>query len=203
MGGLTLDGIVKRYGSAEVVRDVSLQVHDGELLVLLGPSGCGKTTILRIIAGLERCDAGAVTIDGRDVTRAAPSARDVAMVFQSHALFPHLTVRGNLGFGLAARKRPGHEIAARVESVAGSLGIAPLLERKPSQLSGGERQRVALGRAMVREPAIFLMDEPLSSLDAQLRAQMRAEIARLQASLGTTTLYVTHDQVEALGLGHR
>jgi ABC-type sugar transport system ATPase subunit len=185
------------------VHDLTLEVADGELIVLVGPSGCGKSTTLRVIAGLEDADAGSVSIGGRDVTRLAPAERDVAMVFQSYALFPHMSVYDNLAFGLAARKTPADEARAQVTTVAEVLGLAGLLERRPRQLSGGERQRVALGRAMVRSPAVFLMDEPLSNLDAQLRVATRGEIVRLQASLGTTTVYVTHDQNEALSIGHR
>jgi ABC-type sugar transport system ATPase subunit len=203
MPDLRLKGITKSYGEVGAVRDLTLAVADGELLVLVGPSGCGKSTTLRVIAGLEDADAGSISIGERDVTGLAPAERDVAMVFQSYALFPHMSVYDNLAFGLAARKTPADEARAQVTKVAEVLGLAGLLERRPRQLSGGERQRVALGRAMVRDPAVFLMDEPLSNLDAQLRVATRGEIVRLQAALGTTTVYVTHDQNEALSIGHR
>ncbi|MGH2830341.1 MAG: ABC transporter ATP-binding protein, partial [Actinomycetota bacterium] len=203
MAGVGLRGVAKRYGEHVAVAGLDLQIADGELMVLVGPSGCGKTTTLRLIAGLERVDAGAIHIGERDVTAEPPERRDVAMVFQSYALYPHLSVYENLAFGLRARRRPDEEVRERVERAAQALGIEQVLDRKPRALSGGERQRVALGRAIVREPAAFLMDEPLSNLDARLRVATRAEIQRLQASLGTTTIYVTHDQVEALSLGHR
>ncbi len=203
MASVSLRDVVKRYGEHAAVRDLTLEVPDGELLVLVGPSGCGKTTSLRMIAGLEDPDDGRIQIGDRDVTSLPPDERDVAMVFQSYALFPHMTVFENLAFGLRARKRPDAEVRAMVAEAAATLGLDALLERKPRQLSGGERQRVALGRAIVRHPAVFLMDEPLSNLDARLRVQTRAEIQRLQARLGATMIYVTHDQTEALGLGHR
>ncbi|HEX9712492.1 MAG TPA: ABC transporter ATP-binding protein [Actinomycetota bacterium] len=203
MAELTLHDVVKSYGEVPALRGITLEVGDGELLVLVGPSGSGKSTALRTIAGLERVDGGTISIDGRDVTRLAASARDVAMVFQSYALFPHLNVRENLTFGPRARREEPGPTGERVVTVAEALGLGALLERKPRQLSGGERQRVALARAMVRQPAVFLMDEPLSNLDAQLRVATRAEIVRLQERLGTTTVYVTHDQVEALSMGHR
>lgn len=203
MAGLELRGVSKRFGDHVAVSDVTLDIEDGELLVLLGPSGCGKSTTLRLIAGLEQADRGSIAIGGRDVTALPAAQRDVAMVFQSYALFPHMTVRENLAFGLAARRTPKDQIARAVADVAGTLGLAALLERKPRHLSGGERQRVALGRAMIRRPSVFLMDEPLSNLDAQLRVATRAEIQRLQARLGVTTVYVTHDQTEAMSLGHR
>jgi multiple sugar transport system ATP-binding protein len=201
--GLKLQGVSKRHGAAFALRDVSLEVRDGELLVLVGPSGSGKSTLLRLVAGLLPLDGGEVFIQGRPVSRVPAAERDVAMVFQSYALFPHLTVEENLGFGLEARGTKEAEARRRITEVAETLGLAPMLKRLPRQLSGGERQRVALGRAMVRQPKLFLMDEPLSNLDAQLRGHTRAEIIRLQARLGTTTVYVTHDQVEALGMGHR
>jgi len=203
MANLALRDVSKSYGEHPAVRGLTLDVADGELLVLLGPSGCGKSTTLRLIAGLESADQGSIAIGGRDVTAAAAAERDVAMVFQSYALFPHMSVEENLAFGLAARRTPAAQIAAAVSDVAETLGLTPLLARKPRQLSGGERQRVALGRAMVRRPSVFLMDEPLSNLDAQLRVATRAEIQRLQARLATTTVYVTHDQNEALSIGHR
>src|SRR5919106_2076566 len=203
MARLSLRGVTKSYGSAPAVSDLTLDVEDGELVVLVGPSGCGKTTTLRMIAGLEEVDEGEILIDDRPITTAAPSERDVAMVFQSYALFPHMTVFDNLAFGPAARRRPAEEIKRTVGEVATALRLNTLLDRRPRQLSGGERQRVALGRALVRRPAVFLMDEPLSNLDAQLRVQTRAEIARFQAYFNATVVYVTHDQVEALSLGHR
>jgi multiple sugar transport system ATP-binding protein len=180
-----------------------LQIDDGELMVLVGPSGSGKTTALRMLAGLEEVDAGAVYIGDRDVSDDAPKSRDVAMVFQNYALYPYLTVADNIAFPLRAAKVPRGQRETRVRDVAEMLELTPFLERKPGQLSGGQRQRVAMGRAIVRQPQVYLMDEPLSNLDAQLRVQMRADIAALQARLGTTTVYVTHDQAEAMTLGHR
>ncbi len=203
MSTLALRGVTHAYDGHPVVRDLDLDVADGELFVLVGPSGSGKSTILRVVAGLEAPQDGRIVLGERDVTALPPDRRNVGMVFQSYALFPHLRVRENVGFGLAARRRPAEEIERRVREAAAALGIEGLLDRLPRQLSGGERQRVALARALVREPDVLLMDEPLSNLDAQLRAQTRAEIVRLQARVGTTTVYVTHDQVEALGMGHR
>jgi len=203
MPSLRLDRVSKSFGATAALRELSLEVGDGELLALVGPSGSGKSTTLRVIAGLESHDAGRILVGDRDVTVVPPNDRDVAMVFQSYALFPHMSVHDNLAFGLATRRRPAEEIRERVSTVAAALGIGALLDRRPRELSGGERQRVALGRAMVRRPAIFLMDEPLSNLDAQLRVATRGEIVRLQAGLGTTTIYVTHDQSEALSIGHR
>ena len=185
------------------VDDVSLEVADGEFMVLVGPSGCGKSTLLRMIAGLERVTLGRVWIGDDDVTTLEPPDRDIAMVFQSYALYPHKTVRENLAFGLRRRKVPKDEIAERVDRMAAMLGLGELMERKPAALSGGQRQRVAMGRALVREPRAFLMDEPLSNLDAKLRTSMRGELARLHERLPTTTVYVTHDQVEAMTLGQR
>ena len=182
---------------------LNLNIADGEFMVLVGPSGSGKTTALRMLAGLEEVDAGAVFIGDRDVSDVAPKERDVAMVFQNYALYPYLTVAANIGFPLRIAKVRKKEREARVKEVAKMLGLSEFLERKPSQLSGGQRQRVAMGRAIVRVPSVFLMDEPLSNLDAKLRVQMRADIAALQADLGTTTVYVTHDQAEAMTLGHR
>src|SRR5437870_1077116 len=182
---------------------LDLVIEDGEFMVLVGPSGSGKTTALRMLAGLEEVDAGAVRIGGRDVTDLAPKDRDVAMVFQSYALYPYLTVAANIGFPLRVARVKKAEIEERVRHVATMLGLSELLHRKPSQLSGGQRQRVAMGRAIVRRPSVFLMDEPLSNLDAKLRVQMRADIASLQSELGVTTVYVTHDQAEAMTLGHR
>jgi ABC-type sugar transport system ATPase subunit len=201
---IRLEGVAKTYpGGHAAVRGVDLAVGDGEFLVLVGPSGCGKSTILRLVAGLETPTAGRIWIGDRDVTPLPPQQRDVAMVFQSYALYPHKTVRDNLAFPLRMRHAPPEEIARRVAATAGLLGLEPLLERRPRQLSGGQRQRVALGRAMVREPQAFLLDEPLSNLDAQLRVQTRAELARMQRRLTATMLYVTHDQEEAMTLGDR
>jgi multiple sugar transport system ATP-binding protein len=204
VAGITLDGVSKTFaGGVQAVDNVSLEIGDGEFMVLVGPSGCGKTTILRMVAGLEEVSDGEITIGDRVVTDLAPKDRDIAMVFQNYALYPHMTVEQNLGFGLKLRKTPKAEIKRRVDDVARILGLDPLLKRKPAALSGGQRQRVAMGRAMVREPRAFLMDEPLSNLDAKLRVQMRAELARLRDRLKTTTVYVTHDQVEAMTLGDR
>ena len=185
------------------VADFSLAINDGELLVLVGPSGCGKSTALRILAGLEIPTSGEVRIDGRNVVEVEPRDRDIAMVFQTYALYPHMTVAENIGFGLGLHHVPKDEITRRVIEAAELLGLVDELHRRPGQLSGGQRQRVAMGRAIVREPKVFLMDEPLSNLDAKLRVHMRSEIGRLQNRLGTTTLYVTHDQVEAMTMGDR
>ena len=198
-----LIGISKSFGGTTVIDNVSLSVEPGELVVFVGPSGCGKSTLLRLIAGLEVPTAGSVHISGRDVTHVHPSKRGVAMVFQSYALYPHMTVAENMAFGLKIRGMPKDEIRARVQKVAETLQLQDLLERKPRALSGGQRQRVAIGRAIVREPDVFLFDEPLSNLDAALRGQMRVEIARLHARLGATMIYVTHDQVEAMTLASR
>jgi len=203
MSGVTFSEVSKRYGDVSVIEHLNLDVNDGELMVLVGPSGCGKSTALRMIAGLEDVTAGTISIGGRVVNNLAPKDRDIAMVFQSYALYPHMTVRENLEFGLRMRKVPAPERAKRVASAAEILGMSHLLERKPKDLSGGQRQRVAVGRAIVRQPAVFLFDEPLSNLDAKLRVQTRAEITKLQATLGTTSVYVTHDQVEAMTMGHR
>ncbi len=203
MPSVTFDRVTKKFGEATIVEEFSLDVADGELLVLVGGSGSGKSTILRMVAGLESVTSGSIRIDGRDITHLAPRERDVAMVFQDYALYPHLSVRDNLSLGLKLRKVPKEEIARRVAWAAGILSIEPLLDRKPKELSGGQRQRVAMGRAMVREPLVFLFDEPLSNLDAGLRGQMRIEIGALQRRLKTTTIYVTHDQVEAMTLGDR
>lgn len=200
---LFLDRISKRFGGALALEDVSLDIRDGEFLVLLGPSGCGKSTLLRIIAGLLTPSNGRVLAADRDITALPPRDRDVAMVFQSYALYPHLTVRRNLGFGLRVKHRPRTEIDSAVTQVAERLALTELLERRPKELSGGQRQRVALGRAMVRDPSVFLMDEPLSNLDAQLRTATRIELAELHRSLGTTFVYVTHDQVEAMTMATR
>ena len=203
MPSVALQAARKRFGDVEALADVDVEAADGELLVVVGPSGCGKSTLLRAVAGLELLDDGRVVIGERDVTRARPAARNVSMVFQSYALFPHLTAEENIGFGLAVREVPKAEARARVAEAAELVGCAHLLDRRPAHLSGGERQRVALARALVREPDAFLLDEPLSNLDAGLRAEMRAELKRLHARVGATMLYVTHDQVEALTLGDR
>ena len=202
--GIRIERVSKVYdGEVLAVDDLTLDVADGEFMVLVGPSGCGKSTLLRAIAGLEEVTRGTIRIGDRDVTSVDPSERDIAMVFQNYALYPHMTVRQNLAFGLRQRRTPKPEIARRVEEVAAMLGLAELLARKPSALSGGQKQRVAMGRALVREPQAFLMDEPLSNLDAKLRTSMRGELARLHDRLGVTTVYVTHDQVEAMTLGQR
>jgi multiple sugar transport system ATP-binding protein len=202
--GIRLEGVTKVYpGGPRAVDDIDLEIRDGEFMVLVGPSGCGKSTLLRMIAGLEDVTSGAILIDGKDVTDFHPRERDIAMVFQNYALYPHMTVRDNLDFGLKVSRVAKTERQRRVNDVARTLGLASLLDRKPRALSGGQRQRVAMGRAMVREPVAFLMDEPLSNLDAKLRVSMRAELARLHERLRTTTVYVTHDQIEAMTLGQR
>jgi multiple sugar transport system ATP-binding protein len=198
-----LSKVMKRYGDVLAVQDFNLTTTEGEFVVLVGPSGCGKTTTMRMIAGLETVTGGEIKIGGKNVVGMIPRERDVAMVFQNYALFPHMNVFGNMSFGLRLRKFPPERVAERVHSAAKILGIEHLLDRKPKELSGGERQRVALGRAIVREPKVFLMDEPLSNIDAKLRVEMRAEIIKLQRRLGVTTFYVTHDQVEALSMGDR
>src|SRR2546423_1153686 len=203
MATVTLDGVRKSFADREVVHGVSCEVGDGELVVVVGPSGCGKSTLLRMVAGLETVSAGTVAIDGRIVNGIEPKDRDIAMVFQNYALYPHMSVYANMAYGLRMRRLARAEIKARVERAAAILQIEGLLERKPRQLSGGQRQRVAMGRAIVRDPKVFLFDEPLSNLDAQLRVQMRVEIKRLQQELATTSLYVTHDQVEAMTLADR
>ena len=203
MATVTFDHVTKKYGDVTAVDDLNLEIQDGEFMVLVGPSGCGKTTSLRMIAGLEEITAGTLRIGDRVVNDVAPKDRDIAMVFQSYALYPHMTVYDNLAFGLKLRKVPKADIDKRVQEAAGILDLGKLLARKPKELSGGQRQRVALGRAIVREPAVFLMDEPLSNLDAKLRVQTRAEIARLHQRLKTTIVYVTHDQVEAMTMGTR
>jgi multiple sugar transport system ATP-binding protein len=203
MAPITFEHVTKRFEETTAVNDLNIEVADGEFLVLVGPSGCGKTTALRMLAGLEDITGGRILIGDRVVNNVAPGARDVAMVFQSYALYPHMTVYDNLAFGLRNYKVPKREIDRRVREAAGVLEMGDLLKRKPKQLSGGQRQRVALGRAIVREPKAFLMDEPLSNLDAALRVQTRAQILRLQERLGTTTIYVTHDQIEAMTMGDR
>ncbi len=204
MAGIRLDGATKVYPNGVKALDaVTLDIHDGEFMVLVGPSGCGKSTLLRMIAGLEEVTEGSIVIGDRDVTQLRPRDRDIAMVFQNYALYPTMTVEENLGFGLKLRRVPAPERRGRVRQVATTLGLQGLLDRRPALLSGGQRQRVAMGRAMVREPTAFLMDEPLSNLDAKLRVSMRAELARLHERLGVTTVYVTHDQVEAMTLGER
>ncbi|TML59946.1 MAG: sn-glycerol-3-phosphate ABC transporter ATP-binding protein UgpC [Actinobacteria bacterium] len=204
MAQIELEHLTKVFqGGTLAVEDVNLRVEDGEFMVLVGPSGCGKSTLLRMIAGLEEVTDGHIRVGGRDVTDLAPRRRDVAMVFQSYALYPHMSVRQNIGYGLKVRKTPKAETKRRVEEVAGLLGLDELLDRRPAQLSGGQRQRVAMGRAIVREPQAFLMDEPLSNLDAKLRVGVRASLAQLHARLGVTTVYVTHDQTEAMTLGQR
>ena len=201
---VSLERVSKVYdGAVRAVDDVSLDVAAGEFVVLVGPSGCGKSTLLRMIAGLEKVTAGTVRIGSRDVTLVPPPDRDIAMVFQNYALYPHKTVAENLAFGLRQRKTPREEVERRVREMAAMLGLEELMARRPAQLSGGQRQRVAMGRALVREPQVFLLDEPLSNLDAKLRTTMRAELARLHERLGITTVYVTHDQVEAMTLGQR
>jgi multiple sugar transport system ATP-binding protein len=203
MAPITFEHLTKRFDETTAVDDLSIEIDDGEFLVLVGPSGCGKTTALRMLAGLEEITSGRILIGDRVVNNVAPGSRNVAMVFQSYALYPHMTVYDNLAFGLRNYKVPKREIDRRVREAAQVLELGDLLKRKPKQLSGGQRQRVALGRAIVREPKAFLMDEPLSNLDAALRVQTRTEILKLQRRLGTTTIYVTHDQVEAMTMGDR
>jgi sn-glycerol 3-phosphate transport system ATP-binding protein len=203
MATLELQGLRKSFGATPVLHGIDLAMPDGEILVIVGASGCGKSTLLRLVAGLERPTEGRVVLDGRNITVFDPSARDIAMVFQNYALYPHMSVFDNMAYGLRIRGLPRAEVRRRVEEAANLLGLNDLLGRKPRQLSGGQRQRVAMGRAIVREPKLFLFDEPLSNLDAKLRVQMRAEIRRLQRRLGVTSLYVTHDQVEAMTLGDR
>jgi multiple sugar transport system ATP-binding protein len=204
MAEIALSGLTKRYpDGTEAVKDMNLKIDDGEFLILVGPSGCGKSTALRMIAGLEDISDGELRIGGEVVNERAPKDRDIAMVFQNYALYPHMSVRDNMGFALKLAKVDKAEIDRRVEQAAEVLDLKQHLDRKPANLSGGQRQRVAMGRAIVRDPAAFLMDEPLSNLDAKLRVQMRTEVARLQDRLGTTTVYVTHDQTEAMTLGDR
>jgi multiple sugar transport system ATP-binding protein len=203
MASVKYDHVTKEFDGAAAVKDLTIDVEDGEFLVLVGPSGCGKSTALRMLAGLEEITDGRIIIGDRVVNNVAPGARDIAMVFQSYALYPHMTVYDNLAFGLRNKGFAKKDIDERVRRASSILDLDPLIKRKPKQLSGGQRQRVALGRAIVREPAAFLMDEPLSNLDAQLRVATRAEILKLQETLGTTTIYVTHDQVEAMTMGDR
>ncbi len=203
MASIELQHIQKSFGDVHIIKDCNLSVHEGEFIVLVGPSGCGKSTLLRCIAGLEAISSGALHIDGKDLTHADPVSRGVAMVFQSYALYPHMTVAQNIGFGLKIAGESKAAIASRVREVAAMLHLGPLLERKPKALSGGQRQRVAIGRALARKPRIFLFDEPLSNLDASLRAEMRVELAKLHQELGNTMVYVTHDQVEAMTLATR
>ena len=203
MAEIKLNKVCKRYGETSVIEGLDLQIREKEFMVLVGPSGCGKSTLLRMIAGLEEVSDGALSIGDRIVNNVHPKDRDVAMVFQSYALYPHMTVRENISFGLKVRKTPQATIDKLVNEVSETLGLAQLLDRKPKALSGGQRQRVALGRAIVRKPSVFLFDEPLSNLDAELRVQMRAEISKLQKRLQITSVYVTHDQVEAMTMGHR
>lgn len=198
MGSITLDGVRKSFGAHEIIQGANLEIADGSFVVFVGPSGCGKTTLLRMIAGLEDVSDGRILIDGVNVVGVPPAKRGLSMVFQSYALYPHMSVRGNIAFGLKMAGLPKAEIDKKVESAAGILNLTNYLERKPRELSGGQRQRVAIGRAIVREPKAFLFDEPLSNLDAALRVQMRLEVTRLQRQLATTAIYVTHDQVEAM-----
>ena len=203
MAAVTLQQVTKRFGTVSVIESIDLEIHDHEFMVLVGPSGCGKSTLLRMIAGLEEVTGGTISIGDRVVNDVVPKDRDVSMVFQNYALDPHMTIRQNLEFGLRIRSTPQPEIDRLIAEAAEILGLSDLLERKPKQLSGGQRQRVALGRAIVRKPSVFLFDEPLSNLDAKLRVQMRSEIKKLQQRLQTTSIYVTHDQIEAMTMGHR
>ncbi|MCC2688786.1 MAG: transporter ATP-binding protein [Rhizobiaceae bacterium] len=203
MSAITLTDVSRSFGQIRVLQDIDLDIRDGELIVFVGPSGCGKSTLLRLIAGLDRPTSGSIAIDGRDVTKVAAADRGLAMVFQSYALYPHMSVRQNLAFGLENARMPRAEIDARIAEAARMLEIAPYLERRPGQLSGGQRQRVAIGRAIVRNPTAFLLDEPLSNLDAELRISTRAELAALHERLAATMIYVTHDQIEAMTLADR
>ncbi|MEO1549102.1 MAG: sn-glycerol-3-phosphate ABC transporter ATP-binding protein UgpC [Pseudomonadota bacterium] len=203
MSNLKLSKLVKTYGQTEVLHSIDLDIQEGEFVVLVGPSGCGKSTTLRLIAGLEEATSGTIEIAGRVVNNLEPKERDIAMVFQNYAIYPHMTVRRNIGFGLRSSKMPRADKERRIDEIAEILGMTDLLARKPSQLSGGQRQRVAIGRAMVRDPAVFLFDEPLSNLDAQLRTQMRLEIKKLHHRVGATIVFVTHDQVEAMTMADR
>ena len=203
MSGVTLNKVIKRYGGVQVIHGIDLEIEDGEFCVFVGPSGCGKSTLLRMVAGLEETTEGAMQIGARDVTRMDPSERGVAMVFQTYALYPHMTVKENMGFGLKMNGHPKAEIAEKVAEATRILKLEPYLDRKPAALSGGQRQRVSIGRAIVRGPEVFLFDEPLSNLDAELRVEMRVEIARLHKEIGATMIYVTHDQVEAMTLADK
>src|SRR5215831_10006480 len=203
MASVEISNVRKSFGSLEVIHGVSIDVEDGEFVILVGPSGCGKSTLLRMVAGLESVTSGELRIDGRVVNDVAPKERDIAMVFQNYALYPQMTVAKNMSFSLELARRPKSEITEKVNKAADILGLKPLLERYPRQLSGGQRQRVAMGRAIVRDPAVFLFDEPLSNLDAKLRVQMRAEIKALHQKVRTTAIYVTHDQIEAMTLADR
>ncbi|MEL6600840.1 MAG: sn-glycerol-3-phosphate ABC transporter ATP-binding protein UgpC [Pseudomonadota bacterium] len=203
MASLTLSNLVKTFDKTEVLHGINLEVQDGEFVVFVGPSGCGKSTTLRIIAGLEEASSGTIAIDGRVVNNLEPKDRNIAMVFQNYAIYPHMSVRKNIGFGLRTAKMAKADKESRIDEVAGILGMSDLLDRKPNQLSGGQRQRVAIGRAMVRDPSVFLFDEPLSNLDAQLRTQMRLEIKKLHQRVGNTIVFVTHDQVEAMTMADR
>ena len=203
MAGVTFDNVAKHFNGVPVIEGLDLEINDREFMVLVGPSGCGKSTALRMIAGLEEISGGRVLIGDRVVNDLQPKDRDVAMVFQNYALYPHMSVRENIEFGLKIRKTPREEMRRKVDEAAQTLGIDSLMDRRPKQLSGGQRQRVAVARAIVRDPKVFLFDEPLSNLDAKLRVQMRAEITKLQQRLGTTCVYVTHDQIEAMTMGHR
>ena len=203
MSGVTLNKVIKRYGDVQVIHGVDLEIEDGEFCVFVGPSGCGKSTLLRMVAGLEETTEGAINIGARDVTRMDPAQRGVAMVFQTYALYPHMTVKDNMGFGLKMNGHPKSEIESKVAEATRILKLEPYLDRKPAALSGGQRQRVSIGRAIVRGPEVFLFDEPLSNLDAELRVEMRVEIARLHKEIGATMIYVTHDQVEAMTLADK
>jgi ABC-type sugar transport system ATPase subunit len=203
MGQITLQGVRKSFGPVNIIKDANLDIEDGSFVVFVGPSGCGKTTLLRLIAGLEDVTGGKILIDGNNVVDVPPAKRGLSMVFQSYALYPHMSVRGNIAFGLKMAGLPRPEIERKVEAAAATLNLTPYLDRKPRDLSGGQRQRVAIGRAIVREPKAFLFDEPLSNLDAALRVQMRMEVTRLQKQLGTTAVYVTHDQVEAMTMADK
>jgi multiple sugar transport system ATP-binding protein len=203
MGQITLQGVHKSFGPLEIIKDANLDIADGSFVVFVGPSGCGKTTLLRLIAGLEDVSGGQILIDGKNVVNVPPAKRGLSMVFQSYALYPHMSVRGNIAFGLKMAGLPRAEIDRKVAAAAATLNLTPYLDRKPRELSGGQRQRVAIGRAIVREPKAFLFDEPLSNLDAALRVQMRMEVTRLQKQLATTAIYVTHDQVEAMTMADR
>src|SRR2546428_3437875 len=203
MGQITLQGVRKSFGPVNIIKDANLDIEDGSFVVFVGPSGCGKTTLLRLIAGLEDVTGGQILIDGKNVVDVPPAKRGLSMVFQSYALYPHMSVRGNIAFGLKMAGLPRPDIDRKVEAAAATLNLTPYLDRKPRELSGGQRQRVAIGRAIVREPKAFLFDEPLSNLDAALRVQMRLEVTKLQKQLGTTAVYVTHDQVEAMTMADK